>query len=503
MKKIFYILPVLFVFIMLSCDDEATVVQMSNEKATLSVSGISPKRGYQGTLVTLTGSYFGVSEELVKVFFGSSEQKAEVISCVDDQIVVRVPEGAMSGAITLEVLNQKLVTSDVSFSVVEDPEITGLSPENAYIGDEITISGKNFENVAENVKLYCNINGEEVPFAVKSCKDDEIKAVVPVTSVYGTFEMKMVIAGRAAANTHTITLLEKATIASIKSSSKLFNGKFAFAGDEVTIAGTAFGTDPNVISVKFGELNAASIKSCADDKIIAIVPAGFTGGKITVIKDGISSTSAEELKVLDAGTDISDGALIDARNPQSKDLTPGQAGTKTNLGIPANWIYTPNMINKKNPGATERVGLIEFNENTGNIFTIGAGWGGDPEPADEVTPSDNYIKNGKMYQKTTLPAGSYTLKINVLGHGHSGSQFYYVVAKTEVAFPDYNNVEGNNGVIASKSDNVWAADAGAYEVSFDFDLQEETEVYIGVVVNFRPNLWYNFEGFKLTYNHAN
>ena len=108
-----------------------------------------------------------------------------------------------------------------------------------------------------------------------------------------------------------------------------------------------------------------------------------------------------------------------------------------------------------------------------------------------------------MYQKTTLPAGSYTLKINVLGHGHSGSQFYYVVAKTEVAFPDYNNVEGNNGVIASKSDNVWAADAGAYEVSFDFDLQEETEVYIGVVVNFRPNLWYNFEGFKLTYNHAN
>ena len=83
MKKIFYILPVLFVFIMLSCDDEATVVQMSNEKATFSVSGISPKRGYQGTLVTLTGSYFGVSEELVKVFFGSSEQKAEVISCVN------------------------------------------------------------------------------------------------------------------------------------------------------------------------------------------------------------------------------------------------------------------------------------------------------------------------------------------------------------------------------------------------------------------------------------
>ena len=37
----------------------------------------------------------------------------------------------------------------------------------------------------------------------------------------------------------------------------------------------------------------------------------------------------------------------------------------------------------------------------------------------------------KCIKKTTLPAGSYTLKINVLGHGHSGSQFYYVVAKTE------------------------------------------------------------------------
>lgn len=503
MKKIFYILPVLFSFIMASCDDEATIVHLNNETVALNVSGISPKRGYQGTVVTLIGSNFGVSKEFVKVFFGNSEQMAEVISCVDGQIVVKVPEGAISGAITLEILNQKLTTSDVVFSVVPDPEITELSSGSVYSGDEITISGKNFGTVAEEVKLYGELNGEEVLFAVSSCENEEIKAVIPVTSVYGEFDVKMEIAGRVAISSQKITILEKATITAIKSDSKLFNGKFAFAGDKVTITGSAFGTNPADISVKFGDLDASSIESCDNDKIVAIVPTGFTGGKVTVIKDGISSTSDDELKVLADGTDISDGALVDARNPQSITLTPGQAGTNATIGVPANWEYTPNMLNRKNTNGTEYVGLVKINAEDANNFTIGAGWGRDPEPSDETTPSDNYIKNGKMYQKTSLPGGSYTLKMEVMGHGNSGSQLHYVVSKASGAFPNFNNITGNDLVIASLSENLRTDARDAYTVELDFTLTEETDVYIGLALNFVKNIWYDFKGFNLIYNHGN
>ena len=503
MRKIFYILPILFSLLMTSCDDEQTVVQLKNETSGLTVSAISPQRGYQEALVTIVGSNFGVSEEFVKVFFGDSEQAAKVISCEDGQLVVKVPEGAKSGAITLEILDQRIVTSNISFTVVPDPVITGLSQDRVYGGDEITVSGNNFGTVKKDVQLYCVINGEKTLFEVKSCSEEEVTAEVPVTSIFGEFDLKIEILGREAHSSQKITLLEKATISGIKSDSKMLNGKFAFAGDKVTVTGTAFGNDKSAVAVKIGDLDAASIESCTENEIIVVVPTGFTGGKITVTKDGLSTVSKEELKVLTDGTDISDGALVDPKNPESVTLSPAQIGTKKALGIPKNWIYTPNMINKKNAGATERVGLLEFHEDTGNIFTIGAGWGYDPEPTDEVTPNDNYIRNGKMYQKTTLPAGNYTLEINVLGHGHSGSELHYIVSKASGAFPNYNAIAGNNLVIASKQDVVNGSDAGAYQLSFGFTLNEETEVYIGVAVNFNKNLWYNFEGFKLTYNHGN
>lgn len=496
MKKIFYILPFLFLSIITSCDDEETIVHVTPETSELVVTGISPVKGYQESVVTIAGSGFGVSEELVKLFFGSSTNEAEIISCTDGQLVAKVPQGATSGAITVEVLDKKLTASTVTFTVIPDPEIISLSADKVYSDDEITITGKNFGTVLEDVKLYCNINDEEVLFIVKSCTNEEIVATVPKTEIFGEFDLKLEILGTSSHNQQKITILEKAQITSVKSNSELFSGKFIFAGDQVTIKGVAFGSIPENVSVKIGDSNA-KVLSCKENEIIVEVPAGCQGGKVTVTKDGIVSLSTEELKVLANGTDISDGALKNCMNPESEVLTAGQAGTDAQYGIPKSWICTSSVINQLNPGATDRTGAINP---SGRYFKLQAGWGGEPEPSDDVTPSNNYIKNGKMYQQTSLPAGNYTLEIDVMDHGHSASEIHFVVSNAGYDFPSYNNISGNESVIASVQDEVYYADVNTpYKVSLDFTLSEKTDVLVGVALNFAPNIWYSFKGFRLIY----
>ena len=51
MKKIYLILPLLFSLLVISCDDDAELVRLTNEDPVLSVSNISPQCGYAGAEV--------------------------------------------------------------------------------------------------------------------------------------------------------------------------------------------------------------------------------------------------------------------------------------------------------------------------------------------------------------------------------------------------------------------------------------------------------------------
>jgi gliding motility-associated-like protein len=57
-----------------------------------------------------------------------------------------------------------------------------------------------------------------------------------------------------------------------------------FAGDEVVISGSGFGTNINDIIVWFGSTRASSIEAVSDNSITAVVPAGAINGPLTVEK---------------------------------------------------------------------------------------------------------------------------------------------------------------------------------------------------------------------------
>ncbi len=200
MRKIYLIFPLLFTLLTVACDDDAEIVRLTNEDPVLSVSSISPQRGYAGAEVTIEGANFGAAKELVKVFFTGMEESAELLTCEDTKLVVKVPENAASGALTIEANKMSIVTSDRLFTVIPNPEMMGISPARVTGNAEVTIIGKNFGTVTEDVQLYCMIDGEEVPFTITSCMDEEIKAIVPETTVFGEFELKVRIQGKEAKN---------------------------------------------------------------------------------------------------------------------------------------------------------------------------------------------------------------------------------------------------------------------------------------------------------------
>lgn len=497
MRKIYLILPLLFSLLTISCDDDAEIVRLTNEDPALSVSNISPQRGYAGTEITIEGANFGAAKELVKVFFAGMEEPVELLTCEDTKLVVKVPENATSGPLTIEANKMKIVTTDWLFTVIPDPEMTEISPARVTGNTEVTITGENFGTVKEDVKLYCTIDGEEVPFTINSCTDEEIKAIVPETTVFGEFDVKVQIQGKAAKNTLKITLLEKPTVTAVKSDNVL-SGSFAFAGDKVTISGTGFGTDADAVTVKFGDIVAASVESCENGKIVAIVPDGFVGGKVTVTKDELSSTSTDELKVLEADTDISSYVLKNYKAPFARnEYKEGQGSDANTWAEPAGWIVNEaaqNLLNRyinKN-WCTVPVGGLNLNEQgEGVALVMQAGWNND------AVAGTKSIDNGKMYQVITLPKGLYKLDVTygeVVLKGNPN----VAISKNKTELPNPEDLSATNGDVFWKFVNHSKNDPVATH-SISFDLSETTEVCLGFTADLPNGSCFKVTELKLVY----
>lgn len=497
MRKIYLILPLLFSLLIISCDDDAEIVRLTNENPVLSVSNISPQRGYAGTEITIEGVNFGAAKELVKVFFAGMEESVELLTCEDTKLVVKVPGNAVSGPLTIEANKMKVVTTDWLFTVIPDPEMTEISPARVPGNTEVTITGKNFGTVKENVKLYCTIEGEDVPFTINSCTDEEIKAIVPETTIFGEFDVKLQVQGKAAKNTLKITLLEKPTITTVKSDNVL-SGSFAFAGDKVTISGTGFGTDPSAVTVKFGDIVAASVESCANGKIVAIVPANFAGGKVTVTKDELSSTSTDELKVLAADTDISSYVLKNYKAPFARnEFKDGQESDANTWAEPADWIVNEaaqNLLNryKNNVWCTVPVGGLNLNtQGEGVALVMQAGWNND------AVAGTTSINNGKMYQNVILPKGSYKLEVTY-GEVVLKGNPYVAISKNKTELPNPGDLSGSNGDVFWKFVAHGKNDPVATQV-IPFDLSETTDICLGFTANLSKGSCFKVTELKLVY----
>jgi hypothetical protein len=157
--------------VMSSCKDDNE--GGASHGVEMMITGFTPEQGYSSNEVTITGKNFGTEENRGEVYFNETAA-TEYVSYTDTEIKVKVPMGASTGRISV-LKDGNYAFSEKEFTYLEGATLESLSATSSYIGDEITIKGKDFFEVEPaNVKVYF---GDAVTTAT-SVTDTEIKVNV-------------------------------------------------------------------------------------------------------------------------------------------------------------------------------------------------------------------------------------------------------------------------------------------------------------------------------------
>lgn len=153
-KNIRYILVFLgFAAVYLSCNKGPNIKTYSYPAPE--PADFSPKSGYPGTDVIITGKNFGTYVNAVKVYFNGI--KADTVrSCTDGQIVVKTPLNGSTGKITLQVWTSSVDLNGV-YTYITPPALKSVSANAGAPGDVITIKGSGFG--ADPSKIKVSFNG--------------------------------------------------------------------------------------------------------------------------------------------------------------------------------------------------------------------------------------------------------------------------------------------------------------------------------------------------------
>ena len=171
----------------LSCNifkDDAGSFDMSVELIQApTITSITPSSGSVGEVVQIKGNNFGINSSSGEVWFGAIKALAsDIVSWIDTQIEVKVPEGAVTGDVHVVASGEK--SNEVNFSVGGAPVITdivndyyndlhfSLPAGNISYSPSVVIKGKNFGSYQSNnsnnggFKIQIFVNG------IRTDKDD-------------------------------------------------------------------------------------------------------------------------------------------------------------------------------------------------------------------------------------------------------------------------------------------------------------------------------------------
>ena len=294
MKKLYnYLLFALFSLSIVSCDkDEEEVVHLTNQDPVVTVTEISPVKGYVDTEFAITGTNFGVVPEDVEVYLGKT--KLELISCEDQRLTVRVLEGATLGNISVVVYGQKVDTR-LEYDVLGEPGVRDISPVYGFVGDEITFTGHDL-GVSSAYYTILFAGQTETALLMNEPGDETFTVKVPAGAKSG--EIALAIMDKNVNVSKQFTVLEHASLEKLSLSQ-------GFAGSEVTVTGAHLnpeilekeGLELRGVKVCFKQgkndpVEAELVGEAKDTEIRVKVPANLEAGEYQVIV----STSFEDIK---------------------------------------------------------------------------------------------------------------------------------------------------------------------------------------------------------------
>ncbi|SEP19405.1 LamG-like jellyroll fold domain-containing protein [Niastella yeongjuensis] len=143
-------------------------------------------------------------------------------------------------------------------------------PDSGYAGfAEVTITGSSFGDYKNAVKVL--FNGIEAD-SILTCEDGKIVARVPNTAISGKVSLQVW--------NHSVDSIGSFKVIPVPHADSI-SRIAGLVGDTIIIMGRGFGADLTKVKVSFNG-PTGDIADITDSTIAAIVPAGFTAGKLVV-----------------------------------------------------------------------------------------------------------------------------------------------------------------------------------------------------------------------------
>ena len=335
--------------------------------------------------------------------------------------------------------------------VYPEPTVASIYPTEGYTGTQVMLTGDNFGNYADAVKLH--IGATEVSHII-SCKNDRIIFEVPAEATTGAVSLQ--VWTHELEDIGTFTVIPTPEITQIISSNAA-GDIFGAAGDKITISGKAFGTNPDDVTVTINNKELI-INSVEDTQIEATLPEDFTSGIIMV---RVRDLTLEGTAIIDPTVkgDVTSLFLKNYCQPFER----AEAG-ESEWAVAKSW--------QGNASAYLAHTLQFTDEEPNGLF---------------VLDGNGKFDGAQIYQETTLPPGTYNFEVDVLECNKTSGRFgaCFGVGKGDTPFAtltDANKTEWHfpesADIYAQATVNVGAANCPA-TVTCSCDFAQTTSVRIG------------------------
>ena len=164
------------------------------------------------------------------------------------------------------------------------PEVSGMSPNIGYVSSQVVITGTNFGDRTEPVKVFF---GSVLATKVLMCKNNRIVVEVPDGAASGDVTMQIWTNDVGVIGQYKV--LPTPYVHSVVSDNPLGTG-VAEEDDVVTITGENFGTDVNDIEVSFNGTSAKEIRLVDESTIEAVTPRNWVSGNVVITIRGYAMT---------------------------------------------------------------------------------------------------------------------------------------------------------------------------------------------------------------------
>ena len=275
---------IVLLYVVISCQEK-------DEFVPLKVHAIEPSEAIIGDTITIVGEGFSPGYEYNEISFqGVSAPVAPLSTSNTSRLYVRVPEGAASGSIHINILDEE--TADSPPVIIHAPEITSVTPDHAWIGDTVTIKGKNFRSEREHNAVKFNPATDNLTATVISASATELRAIVPSSARTGTIR----VLGYAGVP-FTLNPGEIASIEPLQ----------GVVGDTISIKGKGLSTSETATIIFTG--TNAIVNSIEEEStprhLRVIVPPGATDGAVKFAYNNVEITFPAIFKVYPLIKDIS------------------------------------------------------------------------------------------------------------------------------------------------------------------------------------------------------